>query len=94
MAFSDASKVEWYPAKENDEGIKTIAVTAIDSHGKYHRIVGYNGILKDDKVLYEGKEYTVVMVSRLGHMGLSETGVLPYTLSVYPNELKKLEESE
>ncbi|WAI24906.1 MAG: hypothetical protein NRZ50_18030 [Bacillus paranthracis] len=31
-----------------------------------NRIVGYNGILKGDKVLYKGEEYTVVMVSRLG----------------------------
>ncbi|WP_249927438.1 hypothetical protein [Heyndrickxia sporothermodurans] len=86
--------MEWLPAKENDMGIETIAFEPIDECGELHRTIGYNGILKGDSVLYKGKEYTVVMVSRLGHIGLSETGQLPYTETAFPRELTKLDEQE
>jgi hypothetical protein len=80
--------VEWFLAKENEFGIETIGLESIDEYGDLHRIIGYNGILKGDKVKYQDVEYTVVMVSRMGHFGLSDTGQLPYTKSVYPNEVK------
>lgn len=81
--------VKWFDASENDDGIDTIAM--IDINDKLHtgRIVGYNGILKGDTVKFEGRPYTVVMVSRLGHIGLSETGALPYTKTVRPSQLTK-----
>ena len=78
---------EWLPANENEYGIETIAFEPIGKHGELHKTIGYNGILKGDKVNYKQKTYTVVMVSRLGHMGLSETGELLYTETVYPNEV-------
>ncbi|HFK1427516.1 MULTISPECIES: hypothetical protein [Bacillus cereus group] len=70
--------IEWHETNENNDEIKTIAM-----YGD-NRIVGYNGILKGDKVLYKGEEYTVVMVSRLGDFGLSKTGELPYILRACP----------
>ncbi|MCK1999861.1 hypothetical protein MZM54_00505 [[Brevibacterium] frigoritolerans] len=81
------SHIEWYEASENNDGVKTLAMSEIDKELNLGRIVGYNGILKGDTVVYKGKEYTVVMVSRLGHFGLSETGKLPYTLCVRPDEV-------
>ena len=64
--------IKWHEAEENNDGIKTIAMIELDKKSKgvtmygYNRIVGYNGIIKGEKVLYKGEEYTVVMVSRLG----------------------------
>ena len=81
--------IEWLPASDNDSGIETIAFKAVDDTGELHRTIGYNGILRGDKVTYEEKEYTVVMVSRLGDFGLSETGALPYTLRVSPTSVEK-----
>ncbi|MGR9634834.1 hypothetical protein ACU82A_26015 [Bacillus cereus] len=87
--------IEWHGAEENKDGIKTIAMIELDKKSKgirmygYNRIVGYNGIIKGDKVLYKGEEYTVVMVSRLGDFGLSKTGELPYILRVSPKDVVK-----
>ncbi|HEK9103306.1 TPA: hypothetical protein SUB30_004780 [Bacillus pseudomycoides] len=74
--------VVWFEANENNDGIETLAMLE-------GRIVGYNGILKDEKVIYKDNQYTVVMVSRLGDFGLSETGELPYTLRVSPRYVIK-----
>lgn len=82
--------IEWFKASKNNDGIKTFAMTNIDTSCNVGRIVGYNGILKGDKVTYEGIEYTVVVVSRLGYFGLSETGELPYTVTARPDEVYKL----
>ncbi|WP_255302124.1 hypothetical protein [Bacillus thuringiensis] len=83
------SNVDWLQAEENTDGIQTIAMETDESAG-IHRVVGYNGILKGEVVEYDGNPYTVVMVSRLGHMGLSETGKLPYTLTAMPKDVRKL----
>lgn len=76
------SGVLWEPAAVNDLGMKRIGFVG-------SVIVGLNGIVKGDEVKCNEKQYTVVMTSRLGHIGLSETGKLPYTLSVSPNEVTK-----
>ena len=81
--------VKWFAANDNDDGIDTIALETISEKHNIHKTVGYNNILKGDKVTHEGKEYTVVMVSRLGDFGLSETGALPYTLRVSPTSVEK-----
>lgn len=82
---------EWYEVDENEEGIKNIAFQLEGfAFGKVQRTVGYNGILKGEKVTYEGKPYTIVMVSRLGDFGLSETGELPYIIRVHPTEVEKV----
>ncbi|MEG7864515.1 hypothetical protein AAHB46_12790 [Bacillus paranthracis] len=87
--------IKWHEAEENNDGIKTIAMIELDKKLKgvtmygYNRIVGYNGILKGEKVLYKGEEYTVVMVSRLGDFGLSKTGELPYILRACPKDVVK-----
>ncbi|MGH0421929.1 hypothetical protein [Bacillus cytotoxicus] len=80
--------IEWHEAYENEDGVKTVAIKRQKGNGG-SRIVGYNGILKRDKVKYKGKIYTVVMVSRLGSFGLSETGGLPYVLRVSPSDVIK-----
>jgi len=81
--------IKWYQVNENDQGIETIAIETGRYFEEHTKIVGYNGILKGDKVNYQDEEYTVVMVSRLGHIGLSKTGALPYTETAYPTELIK-----
>ncbi|WP_341323495.1 hypothetical protein NSQ62_08455 [Solibacillus sp. FSL H8-0523] len=81
--------VEWHEVSNNTVGIETMAFENNEIINGYGRIVGYNGILKGDKVSFREETYTVVMVSRLGHMGLSKTGALPYIETVYPNELNK-----
>ncbi|MED2737722.1 hypothetical protein [Bacillus toyonensis] len=81
--------IQWFEASDNDDGIKTIAMIDIDKELNLGRTVGYNGILKGDEVMYKEKVYTVVMVSRLGHFGLSDTGKLPYALCVSPSEVTK-----
>lgn len=88
--------VTWEKAAQNDEGITQIAYKKLVSEfgdGSFWReaIVGYNGILKGEKVLYEGKQYTIVMVSRLGDFGLSETGELPYITRVSPTKVTKVQ---
>ncbi|MDA1614199.1 hypothetical protein PDK26_23585 [Bacillus cereus] len=83
-------KIEWHEATENNQGIQTIGMIGVILGSDFKRIIGYNGIMKGDKVLFENNEYTIVMVSRLGHFGLSETGKLPYTKCVLPNEVIKL----
>lgn len=85
---------QWFEASENNDGVKTLAMINIDKKLNVGRIVGYNGILKGEKVRYEGKEYTVVVVSRMGYFGLSETGKLPYTVTVRPDEVEKVEGNE
>lgn len=82
--------VVWYPSSENEDGIETIAFSELGKHTPtVGRIVGFNGVLKGDSVIYkkDKKKYTVVMVSRLGDFGLSETGELPYTLRVSPKDV-------
>ncbi|EOQ07799.1 hypothetical protein [Bacillus cereus] len=79
--------VKWLEASENSNGITSIAMVEINKGLSVGRIVGYNGILKGEKVIYKDNEYTVVMASRLGHFGLSETGKLPYTICASPNEV-------
>lgn len=82
--------VEWLEAYPKANGIETIALQDMGrSTINSGRIVGYNSILKGDKAVYKDKEYTIVMVSRLGYFGLSETGQLPYTETAYPNEVIK-----
>ena len=75
------------------EDTSTIFNYAIESHTRLRgtEVVGFNDILRGDEVEYEGKKYTVVMVSRLGDFGLSETGKLPYELRVPPNLVNKIE---
>lgn len=75
-------EVLWESAAINDLGVKRIGFVG-------SAIVGLNGIVKGDEVRWNGKQYTVVMTSRLGHLGLSQTGKLPYTLTVCPNEVTK-----
>jgi len=82
--------VQWFEVSENKDGVETIGMTQIDKQLNLGRTVGYNGILKGEKVSYEGKDYTVVVVSRLGYFGLSETGELPYTLTARPDEVIKI----
>lgn len=83
--------VIWEKLDKNDLGIQAIAFKdlgrIIPNVGK---IVGYNGILQGDTVKYEGRNYTVVMVSRLGDFGLSETGKLPYIMRVLPSKVEKV----
>lgn len=84
--------IEWVEASPNNEGIKTIAYNGLGKDfPNVGKIVGYNGIDIYDKVVYKGKEYTVVMVSRLGDFGLSDTGKLPYSIRVKPEEVRKVE---
>ena len=52
---------------------------------------GYNDMLRGDKVMYNEIEYTIVMVSRMGDFGLSETGYLPYSIRVCPKEVVKFQ---
>lgn len=86
------NNVEWLEAHPQVNGIETIALQDMyRSTINSGRIVGYNGILKGDKVVYKDKECFVVMVSRLGHFGLSLTGRLPYTETVYPGEVIKVQ---
>lgn len=84
------SEITWTEARENNDGIKTLAYQTLNPKTDLYRIVGYNGILKGDKVIYQKKEYTVVMVSRLGHFGLSDTGELPYTICASPSDVEKI----
>jgi hypothetical protein len=77
---------KWHEANENEDGIATIAL----EETKFPHNIGYNGILKGDIVQFGEKEYTIVMVSRLGYFGLSETGKLPYELTVKPNAVTKV----
>lgn len=80
-------KVTWYDHNiQNDQGITSYAIRESDDYGF---LWGYNGIVKGDTVIYEGEEWTVVMVSRLGDFGLSQTGELPYTTRVNPNKVMK-----
>jgi hypothetical protein len=80
--------IRWHDANENNDGVKTVAIEIRrDGFGLGSQIVGYNGILKGNVVTYQGKKYIVVMVSRLGDFGLSETGGLPYKLRVRPDEV-------
>lgn len=87
----EMNNIEWYEASENNFGIETIAFEYLgkDIPG-YGKIIGYNEILKGDKVIYKNKEYTIVMVSRMGDFGLSETGELPYALRVIPTDVNKV----
>lgn len=87
--------ITWHQASKNNEGIKSIAFEdlgkTIPNVGK---IVGYNGILKGNKVINknDNKEYRVVMVSRMGDFGLSETGQLPYSLRVSPTDVSLVQQ--
>lgn len=87
--------IEWKEAVQDEgtikDGVKTIA---FKNFGKVFpnvgEIVGYNGILRGDLVINEGKKYTVVMVSRMGDFGLSETGILPYIKRTIPKNVTKV----
>lgn len=83
-------EVVWEEAMPNNDGIVTIAIEKNRFFEGHTQIVGYNDITKGDTVMYNGEEWTVVMVSRLGHIGLSKTGKLPYTQTAMPTELTKI----
>lgn len=81
--------VEWHEASENEHGIETIAFKDLGKDfPNVGKIVGYNGILWGDEVVYGSKVYTVVMVSRMGDFGISLTGDLPYINRVSPISVK------
>lgn len=82
--------IKWYEADDNENGIEIIGFADIDKKLNVGRIVGYNNIIVGDKVIYKGREYTVVMASRMGDFGLSLTGELPYEIRVEPKEVKKV----
>lgn len=82
--------IEWHDVNKNTSGVEKMAFENNEIVNGYGRVIGYNGILKGDKVKFLNEVYTVVMVSRLGHMGLSKTGKLPYVETVYPNEITKI----
>jgi ASC-1-like (ASCH) protein len=85
--------VVWYPCNDEGNGITSVGmkwVTSIGSSILHKDLWGYNGISKGDKVLFEGKEATVVMVSRFGDFGLSFTSDLPYVIRVSPKDVQKL----
>ncbi|MHC9080519.1 hypothetical protein [Bacillus safensis] len=88
------SAISWEKAKPNDYGIQEIGFKDSEDFGR--RIVGYNGILIGDKVKWkmDNGTYTLVMTSRLGHVGLSRTGQLPYTETTYPREIYKVQLEE
>lgn len=79
----------WVEVENNEKGIFTIAIEE-----NRHNYVGFNGILKGDRVVYkeDGKEYIITMVSKLGRFGLSETGKLPCTILTPPMSVYKREE--
>ena len=77
--------------EENNKGIVTVAFKDLGKVFKnLGEVVGFNGILKGDTVLYNSEEYTVVMVSRMGDFGLSKTGELPYSIRVEPRGVTKV----
>lgn len=85
--------VKWHTESDNSDGIFNVALETIDdNNGRTPRVdlVGYNDILRGDEVEYESKTYLVVMISRMGDMGLSLTGDLPYSIRVNPSKLKKI----
>ncbi|WP_342487304.1 hypothetical protein NSQ30_10605 [Bacillus sp. FSL R7-0651] len=84
------NEITWEEAKNNNYGIKTIGFKDDENFGR--RIVGFNDILVGDKVRWnkDNTVYTLVMTSRLGHIGLSTTGELPYTETTYPSEIHKV----
>lgn len=89
------NNITWVEATQDELAIESsIKTIAFKDLGKVipnvGEIVGYNGILKGDKVSYEDKQYTVVMVSRMGNFGLSETGKLPYTKRIIPKSVTKI----
>lgn len=83
------NNITWEEAQNNNYGIQTIGFKDDENFGR--RIVGFNDIVVGDKVRWnkDNVVYTLVMTSRLGHIGLSTTGQLPYTVTVYPNEITK-----
>ncbi|MGE6627840.1 hypothetical protein [Bacillus pumilus] len=84
------SDITWEKAKPNKYGIQTIGFKDSEDFGR--RIVGFNDISIGDKVRrkMDNGTYTLVMTSRLGHVGLSRTGQLPYTETTYPSEIHKV----
>lgn len=75
--------IKWLEASKNDNGLYMVAINDLGD------VVGYNNILKGDAVIFLGKKYTVVMVSRLGDFGLSETENLPYIMRANPSSVVK-----
>ncbi|MGY1423687.1 hypothetical protein [Bacillus cereus] len=45
-------KIEWHEATENNQGIQTIGMLEVMLGSDFKRIIGYNGIIKGDKVLF------------------------------------------
>lgn len=83
--------IEWFEeTEENEEGITSIAFSELNRSKTLGRIVGYNGILNGERVIYNNEEYTVVMVSRMGDFGLSLTGKLPYTIRASPKKCNQV----
>lgn len=83
------NNITWEEAQNNNYGIQTIGFKDDENFGR--KIVGFNDIVVGDKVRWnkDNVVYTLVMTLRLGHIGLSTTGQLPYTVTVYPNEITK-----
>lgn len=88
---SKVNNIQWRRVSENRYGIKTMAFKDVgDLYPSAGEIVGYNGILKGDKVCYKGEIFFVVSVSNIGRVfGLSKTGELPYIVSASPKEVEK-----
>lgn len=82
--------IHWKKAHANEHGIDTVGFGEFSQTLNVGRIVGYNGLTIGDQVLYKGELMYIVMASRLGHFGLSNTGELPYSITAYPKDVEKV----
>lgn len=85
-------KIIWESAKENTHGIKTIAHKYLDDiYSNIGILVGYNGIILGDRVMFLNEEWRVVYISPDGFFGLSKKGRLPTQRTASVKSVVKIE---
>ncbi len=83
--------IEWRKVADNRFGITKMALKDIGYlYPSVGELVGYNGILLGDKVIYKEEVFTVVVVSKVSRsFGLSKNGELPSTVTALPKDVQK-----
>ncbi|QHW35730.1 hypothetical protein GZH47_33090 (plasmid) [Paenibacillus rhizovicinus] len=81
---------KWIHMNPGREGIFNIAHKWTSQHLMQPDLYGYNNMTKGEKVIFKNDLWTIVMVSRMGDFGLSQTGELPYSIRVRPDECSKV----
>lgn len=85
------SNITWIEVVENENGIERVGIENYEDFLGIGNLVGINGFVIGDRVVYNGKMLVIVKVSRLGCVTLSDSNNSTYLERARTSEIKKVE---